>query len=89
MLFRKASLSKMVSFPKDKINIYKCRNFCDLVIYRGNGLSGRVAAAPAMSLSISSVSQVSCAPGELIGTGVAGGRWLDCVGRLMGSSHDG
>lgn len=79
----------MVSFPKDKINIYKCCDFRDLVIYRGTGLSGRVAAAPAGSLSINSVSQVSCAPGELNGAGVAGGGWLGCVGRLLGSSHDG
>lgn len=35
MLFRKTSLSEMVSFPKDRIDIYKCCDFCDPVIYRG------------------------------------------------------
>lgn len=64
MLFRKTSLSKMVSLPKDRINIYKCRDFCDLVIYTGTGLSGRVAAAPAGSACINSVSHFCCSPGE-------------------------
>lgn len=54
----------MVSFPKDRINIYKCRDSRDPVIYMGPGLLVKVAAAPARSVGINSVSHFCCSPGE-------------------------
>ena len=72
----------MVSFPKERINIYKCRNFRDLVIYTGTG-SGRIAADPAGSACTNSVTHFCCSPGEQDGLGqpeeevwaVQGGCW--------------
>lgn len=72
----------MVSFPKDRINIYKCHDFRDPVIYTGTG-SGRVAAAPAGSACINSQSFLLFPRGaEWAGADRGGG--LGCAGRLLG-----
>lgn len=63
MLFRKISLSKIVNFPKDRINIYKCRDFHAPVIYLGPRL-GRVAEALAGPVGRDSVHHFGCSQGS-------------------------
>lgn len=77
----------MVSFPKERISIYKCRDFRDPVIYTGAGLLVRVAAAPAGSACIHSVSQVCCPPGEQDRLGLAEEVWAGQRGCWAGAAH--
>lgn len=68
MLFRKTSCSKIVNFPKDRINIYKCRDFHALVIYLRSKL-GRAAATLAGPVGRDSIHNFGCFQGSRMEAG--------------------